>query len=93
MAKTVINIKADKEVKKNAQKAAEELGLSLSDVVNASLRNLIRSREVYFSYIPRMTPELERLLGLIEKDIHQRKNLSRVFSRKEEIEEYLDELA
>lgn len=89
----MINIKADKEVKKNAQKAAEELGLSLSDVVNASLRNLIRSREVYFSYIPRMTPELERLLGLIEKDIHQRKNLSRVFSRKEEIEEYLDELA
>jgi addiction module RelB/DinJ family antitoxin len=89
MAKTVINIKADKEVKKNAQKAAEELGLSLSDVVNASLRNFINTREVYFSHIPRMTPELERLLGLTEKDIHQKKNLSRIFSHKEEVEKYL----
>ena len=46
--KVIINIKTEKEVKENAQRLAKELGLSLSDVLNASLRNFIRTREVYF---------------------------------------------
>lgn len=92
MVKTVINIKSDREVKRNAQVIAEELGLSLSDVINASLRNFIRTREVYFSSIPRMTPELERLLGIIEKDIERDANLSRVISSREELEKYFNSL-
>lgn len=92
MAKTIINIKTDKEVKRNVQKLAEELGLSLSDVVNASLRNFIRVREVRFSSIPRMIPEFEKFLGSTEKDIAKKKNLSPVFSKEEEVEDYLDSL-
>ncbi len=92
MDKTVIYIKADKEVKTNAQKIARELGLSLSDVLNASLRNFIRTREVRFSAIPQMTPELERLLGTVERDIKERKHLSRPLKEKEEVERYLDSL-
>ncbi|MDP4007392.1 MAG: type II toxin-antitoxin system RelB/DinJ family antitoxin [bacterium] len=92
MAKTLISVKADQEVKKNAQKLAEELGLSLSDVVNASLRNFIRTREVRISSIPHMTPELERLLGVVEKDIKTGKNMSPVFSNAEEANEYLTSL-
>ena len=92
MAKAVITIKTNKEVKKNAQKLAEELGLSLSDVINASLRNFIRTREVHFSFIPRMTSELERLLGVAEKDIAKKRNLSSAFSARGEIDEYLDSL-
>ncbi len=42
---TVIHIKANKEVKENAQKAAKDLGLTLTDVINAALRNFIRTRE------------------------------------------------
>lgn len=90
--KTVINIKTNKEIKENAQKLAKELGLSLSDVLNASLRNFIRTREVYFSAIPTMTPEFERFLGNIEKDIKKRKNLSKEFSSLGEINDYLDYL-
>ena len=90
MAKAVINIKTDKEVKANVQKLAEELGISLSDVINATLRNFIRLREVRISAVPHMTPELEKLLGLVEKDIKARKNLSPVFSSSEEMENYLD---
>ncbi len=52
--KSVINIKTEKEVKENAQKIAKELGLSLSDVVNASLRNFIKTREVHFYAVPKM---------------------------------------
>lgn len=92
MAKTVINIKAEREVKANAQRLADELGLSLSDVVNASLRNFIRTREVRFSSVPEMTPELERLLGTIEQDIKSKKGLSRAMTTKKEVFDRLHSL-
>jgi hypothetical protein len=90
--KTIINVKTEKEIKQNAQKIAKDIGLSLSDVVNASLRNFIRTREVYFSAIPRMTPEFERLIGRIDKDIKEKKNLSPSLSSSEKINDYLDNL-
>ncbi|MFA5349524.1 MAG: type II toxin-antitoxin system RelB/DinJ family antitoxin [Candidatus Paceibacterota bacterium] len=90
--KTVINIKTDQEIKINAQKIARELGIALSDVINASLRNFIRTREVYFSAIPRMTPEFEILIGRVEEDIKTGKNLSPAFSSMDEINKYLDNL-
>jgi antitoxin component of RelBE/YafQ-DinJ toxin-antitoxin module len=90
--KTIINVKTEKEIKQNAQKIAKDIGLSLSDVVNASLRNFIRTREVYFSAIPRMTPEFERLIGIIDKDIKEKKNLSPSLSSSEKINDYLDNL-
>ena len=87
--KTIINIKTDKEVKENAQKVAAELGLTLSAVVNASLKQFIRSKEVYFSAIPKMTPELEELIGRVRKDYAQGKNISPVFSTAKEALDYL----
>ena len=90
--KTVINIKADKEVKENAQQLAKELGLPLSTVINAYLRQFIRSREVHFSLAPQMTPGLERMLDKVEQDIKLNKNLSPDFSSAKEIDDYLDSL-
>ncbi|MFP4539873.1 MAG: type II toxin-antitoxin system RelB/DinJ family antitoxin [Candidatus Paceibacterota bacterium] len=90
--KTVINIKADKEVKENAQKVAQELGLPLSVVINAFLKDFIRNRGVAFSAIPRMTSTLENLLGKVEEDIAENKNMSKAFSSAEEANEYLDNL-
>ena len=92
MAKTLINIKTDPEVKKNVQKLAEELGFSLSDVINASLRNFLRTREVTFSSIPRMTPELEKLIGKAREDFKKKKNISGPFSSAEEMNAHLDAL-
>ena len=89
---TVIHIKADKEVKENAQKAAKDLGLTLSDVINAALRNFIRTREVIFSDIPIMTPELEKKLEKIEEDIKNGRNLSPSFDNAEDMNKYLDSL-
>jgi addiction module RelB/DinJ family antitoxin len=89
---TVIHIKANKEVKANAQKLAKELGLSLSDIINASLRNFIRTREIYFSSVPQMTPELEKLLDKVEDDIKRKHNLSSTFKSTKEMDKYLDSL-
>ena len=92
MARAIINIKTDKQVKEHAQKLAKELGLSLSDVVNSSLRNFIKSRSVYYSAIPHMTSELEYLLGKVEKDVKANHNISAGFSSFEEIENHLNGL-
>ncbi|MDO8617437.1 MAG: hypothetical protein Q7N87_00890 [Candidatus Uhrbacteria bacterium] len=90
--KTVINIKADVEVKKNAQKLAEEIGLSLSAVLNAYLKQFIRNREINLSIVPRMSQELETFLGEVEQDIRKKKNFSPPFSTMGEARCYLDSL-
>lgn len=87
---TVIHIRADREVKKNAAEAAKELGLSLSDVINAALRNFIRTREVIFSDTPQMTPELEKILARVEEDIKHNRNIDGPFHSAEEMDKYLD---
>ena len=87
---TVIHVKANKEVKENAQKLAAKLGLSLSDVINASLRNFLQTRTVVFTDIPTMTPQLEKKLDRIEKDIKEGKNLSPEFKNMDEAIDYLE---
>lgn len=78
--KTIINIKTDKEIKKSAQKVVAELGLSLSAVINAHLKQFIKNKEVYFSVVPRMSLEMEKLLGEVETDIQKNKNISPILS-------------
>lgn len=90
--KTVINIKTDKEVKKDAQKIASDLGFSLSAIINAYLKQFVRNKEVYFGIIPNMSSGLEKLLGSIEKDIVDKKNVSPRLSSKKEINEHLSSL-
>ena len=46
---TVINIKTDSKVKKEAQKVAADLGLSLSGVINGFLKQFIRTKTVIFT--------------------------------------------
>lgn len=90
--KTVINIKADKEIKEKAQKLAQELGLPLSTIINAYLKEFVRNKEVHFSTAPRMTPYLEGIIREARKDYKGKKNLSPVFSSAEEMDEYLNAL-
>ena len=87
--KTMINVKADQEVKRGAQKVASDLGLTLSAVINAYLKQLIRNKSVFFSSIPRMTPELEALIGQAEEDYKKGRNISPVFSDPDEMIKYL----
>lgn len=90
--RTVINVKTDVKIKQQARHLAADLGLSLSTVVNAYLKQFVRNREVYFSAHPRMTSELETLLGPIEKDIRRRRNLSSAISTPEELNRHLASL-
>ncbi|PIS05110.1 MAG: hypothetical protein COT81_03000 [Candidatus Buchananbacteria bacterium CG10_big_fil_rev_8_21_14_0_10_42_9] len=90
--KSIINIKADKEVKENAQKTAKELGLPLSTVINAYLKQFIRNKEIYFSLAPRMTAELEAVIGKAKKDFKAKRNISPMLLSGKEVDRYLDDL-
>jgi len=83
--KTIINIKADKEVKDQAKRLAERLGVPLSTVINSFLKQFIRSEEVTFSNARVMTPGLEAVLEEVEKDRKEGKNISGPFNVKEAI--------
>ncbi len=90
--KTLINIKTDKDVKEKAQKLAKELGLPLSTIINASLKQFVRSRELYFSVAPKMTAYLEGIIKEVEKDYKTGKNIAGPFTTAREMDEYLNAL-
>lgn len=88
--KTVLNVKIDQETKTEAQKIAKELGLSLSAIVNAQLKDLVRDKTVVYSTKPteRMSPKLEAMIGEVEEDIRLGRDLGPILSSREEIEAY-----
>lgn len=48
MNTAIVNAKIDPQVKKKAQKIAAEIGVSLSDVIDASLREFIHKKSITF---------------------------------------------
>ncbi len=48
---TVIIIKTDPKIKKEAQKILKEFGLSLSGVLNGYLRQIVRNKKVEFQLV------------------------------------------
>ena len=69
MNKAVINIKTDPKLKREAQKVAKAMGLSLSSLINAQLIALTRERSVTFRAPEIPSPYLEKLLEESSKDI------------------------
>ncbi len=70
MNTAVINIKTDPTLKKQVQRKAQDLGLSLSSVINVYLRKFLTARTVEFSDDVRLelTPWAKRMLKQSEKD-------------------------
>ena len=65
---TVLNVKIDPDLKKKAQSVAKELGLPMSIVIAAGLREFVNTRSITISDSPRLTPEIEtELLELSKK--------------------------
>lgn len=92
MSKTVLNVKVDKEVKQRAQRTAAELGLPLSIVVNAHLKQFAHERQITFSVPEKMSKKLERSIAEAERDLKRGKNISQVFASGAEMDSYLNAL-
>lgn len=66
---TILNIKTDKKLKAEAKKVADDMGLTLTAVVNSMLQQFIREKEITFStkvYEP--SPYLVRALKAADKE-------------------------
>ena len=61
MKTAVLNIKIDPKVKKEAQKVADQLGFTLSAIINASLKNLAREKTISYSILE-PSPKLKKTI-------------------------------
>ena len=68
MEKTLLNVKTDRKLKRDAQKVAQELGLPLGTIINAYLKELIREKRVVFSEPPAPNVRTQKLLRRIVSD-------------------------
>ncbi len=73
MKTAAISVKIDPKVKQAAQKVANELGFSLSDVVNASLKKLAREKTIYYSLLE-PSPMLKKAIREARRDRAQGKS-------------------
>lgn len=87
--KTIIHVKTDKDLKKDAVETAKKMGFSLSAVVNGFLRNYVQTQELHITSSPRMTPYLELALKSIDADIKTGRNLSTPFHSPKKAIKYL----
>lgn len=90
MAKTLINIKADPDVKAKAQKVARDLGMPLSTIINAYLGQFIRTKEVHFALEGELKPSVKKRLDRLTREVREGKNLSPSFSNAEDAIRYLN---
>lgn len=84
----MMSIKTDSEVKEGAQEVAREIGVPLSTIINAYLKEFIQRREVRLVAPPKMTPHLERVIAIAEKDLKTKRNISRALSSPEDVRAY-----
>ena len=86
----MINLRIDKGVKQEAQKLAEAMGIPLSTLINAYLKQLVRNREVHISAAPKMSPYLEKIIAEAEEDFRAGKNISPEFDNAEDAIQWLN---
>ncbi len=90
--KTIINIKLSKSLKREAQELAEEIGVPLSTVVIANLKDFVRSRSLTVSALPRLKPNIERELGEGITDYNNGRNISPKLTTPKAVEDHLASL-
>ncbi len=77
MTKAVLNIKTDPQTKQQIQEFAAELGLPVSVIMNAQLKQMLRDRKVVFSTALEPTTYLEKIMNQVEVDLAEGKNITR----------------
>lgn len=90
MNTAVVNVKVNPKVKKEAQRIAEELGFSISSLINGYLKQFIRTKAVDFSLNEKPTEYLLEALKESKKDIQKGRVVS--FKKPTDALDYLDKI-
>lgn len=88
---TTMTIKIDKELKKRAQTTAKQIGIPLSTLINAYLREVSATGRVQFSAVEEMTPQMEKIIEQAEEEIAAGE-VSGPFDNVEDFIKHLDSL-
>jgi len=90
MNTAVIITKTEPEVKKQAQIVAHKLGISLSSLVNAYLKQIVRTRKVEFSLGKEPSEYLKSTIKQAEKNYRERR-MSPSFAKAKDAVKYLED--
>ncbi len=91
MKTAVVNFKTDEVTKTKAQAVAKQVGIPLSNLLNAYLYELASTGSVHFTVSEPMTEKMEWLIAESEKEIAAGE-ISGPFETLEEMFEHLDTL-
>lgn len=91
MNNVILNIKTDATTKQQLQKFAAELGIPVSVIMNAQIKQMLRDRKIVLSTELEPTPYLEKVMEQVESDLVANKNMTKAMSVKEAVA-YLDTL-
>lgn len=88
--KTVLNVKTDVEVKKQAQELAKYIGVPLSTVVNTYLKEFINSGEFTLRREPQLKPEVAKRIDKAVAESKEGKGLSPTFDTIHDVVDWLN---
>lgn len=91
MKTAVINFKTDDVTKAKAQAVAKQIGIPLSNLLNAYLYELVSTGTVHFTASEPMTEKMEKIIEQAEKEIAAGE-VSEPFETLEEMFAHLDNL-
>jgi addiction module RelB/DinJ family antitoxin len=83
--KTVLHTKVDKDIRDEAKKLASELGIPLSTVINAQLREFVRSGRFIVSREPAVSDYVMDELKKASNQAKTKKNISGEFDTVDEM--------
>ena len=91
MKTAIVNFKTDDVTKAKAQAVAKQIGIPLSNLLNAYLYELVATGSVHFTAAEPMTDKMEKLIEQAEKEIKAGET-SGTFETVEEMFDHLDSL-
>lgn len=83
MNKTILNIKTDPQTKQQIQAFAAELGVPVSVILNAQIKQMLRDRKIILSTELEPSPYLVKIMEQVEADLAAGKNMTRTMNAKE----------
>ena len=86
MTKTILNLKTDPSTKQQIQEFAAELGVPVSVIMNAQIKQMLRDRKIVLSTELEPTPYLIRIMEQVEEDLKTGRNITRTLNKKEALD-------
>jgi len=92
VATTMIHTRVPKNLRDEAKSVVNELGVSMSLVMEQALRNIVATKELIINKPLVPTPYLEKILTEVDKDIRDgnKDAFSPVFTNPKDMDDYLD---